>query len=44
MPIPANVINCHIGLTKKDQQEKWEAFNKIYKSQSSLPVKRFMYE
>jgi len=44
MPIPANLINCHIGLTKKDQQEKWEAFNNIYKSQSSLPVKRFMYE
>lgn len=42
LPIPADMINCGMPMTKKQIKEKWSILKHMYRTQSFLPVKRFM--
>lgn len=42
LPIPADMINCGMTMTKKQLKEKWTLLKHMYRTQSFLPVKRFM--
>lgn len=44
MPLVNNQIDYIIKMNKFDQYEKWETFEKYYKSQSNIPQARFRYE
>lgn len=41
VPIPSNVINYMMPMTKKEQKQKWKTFEQYYKSQLFMPVDRF---
>ena len=43
VPFPASYNLVGIPMTRKNQKEKWNAFRRFYKSQSFMPVLRFMY-
>ena len=42
LPIPAGMINCGMSMTKKQLKGKWTILKQMYRTQSILPVKRFM--
>ena len=42
VPIPKKACNVCIPMSKKEQSEKWFFFHEVYKTQSFMPVKRFM--
>lgn len=42
LPIPTDMINCGIPMRKKQLKEKWSILKRMYRTQSFLPVKRFM--
>jgi len=42
VPIPKKACNVCISMSKKEQREKWLFFHEVYKTQSFMPVKRFM--
>lgn len=42
VPIPKNACNVCIPMPKTEQKEKWCFFREVYKTQSFMPVKRFM--
>lgn len=42
LPIPAGMINCGMSMTKKQLKGKWTILKQMYRTQSFLPVKRFM--
>lgn len=43
LPIIREMINAYIPMKKKDFQRKWEYFRKVYKTQTKIPYRRFMY-
>ncbi len=42
VPMPKEACNVCIPMTKKEENEKWHFFHEVYKTQSFMPVKRFM--
>ena len=42
LPIPAGMINCGMSMTKRQLKEKWTILKQMYRTQSFLPLKRFM--
>lgn len=43
VPISIYKSNFHVSYTKAKSKYKWGLFQKIYKSQSNMPIKRFMF-
>lgn len=43
VPIPSKMITHCFPMSKKEQQEKWNTFRSIYKTQTFLPVYRYIY-
>lgn len=44
VPIPMNYINCYMPQNYHDIKYKWSDFRRFYKSQSHMPIQRFILE
>lgn len=43
VPIDYKRVNYYVPMNRQQQNEKWEMFNHIYKSQKNMPLMRFKY-